>query len=206
MVQQEYQHHSSLSETMKANVLTKGRILKRLDQDNNSNCTGLHVASVCLPLPSGWHPLLQTRQSTAEHKGQQAHLWSRGHCRQRSVRTSAWLHTCFLGIQGVWCLQPPAKSPVMNHCSYVSSCAPQKILLLHLRTEGNLQMSIMCGTRYCSLKCKGVHEAGKTKCEELTSRTKTQIKTPTKKHNAQMLLSVRRLSIVWLFNYMSECP
>ena len=64
--------------------------------------------------------------------------------------------------------------------------------------KGDIQMSYMWNN---VLLAKGVHKAEKPKC----SRVKTQIKTPTKLHNAQMLLSVRRLLIAWLFNYMSEC-
>ena len=43
-VQQEYQRHPSLSEILKANVLTRGRTLERLDQDNYSD---LHWSSHC---------------------------------------------------------------------------------------------------------------------------------------------------------------
>ena len=128
------------------------------------------------PCSASWHPLRWTRQSAAEHKGQQAHPWPRGqhrhqrYHRQRSAGKHVHVHLCkymashlFLkALKGVWHLWPPAKHPVVNHCNCTSSCVSQKILLLHLRTEGNLQMSYMWNN---VLLAKWVHDAEKTKCK-----------------------------------------
>ena len=141
------------------------------------------------PCSASWHPLRWTRQSAAEHKGQQAHPWPRGHQRytgkeaQESMCKYMASHLFLKALKGVWHPWPPAKHPVVNHCNCTSSCVPQKIPLLHLRTEGNLQMSYMWNN---VLLAKWVHEAEKTKCKRLISRTKTQIKTATKQHNAQV--------------------
>ena len=66
MVQQEYQCHSSLSDILKANVFTRWRTWKGWTRTTTATCTGLHVASVHLPL---YHWLTSSTAGQTEHKG-----------------------------------------------------------------------------------------------------------------------------------------
>ena len=77
--------HPSLSEILKENVLTRGRALERLDQNNHSCCTGCHDVNTLFPCTACWHPLQWTRQST---KGNEFTLDiedSAGKCKQAST-------------------------------------------------------------------------------------------------------------------------
>lgn len=171
-----------LNEILKASVYSRGRTLERLDQDNYSD---LHW-STRRECPLSLVPLTDIIYGGSDgsqgFKGDELilDLESGGSLttphskKRRKVRASKYMASrSFVkaleesGVHGL----PP------NVPSWITATAPPPVrpkrYFCCICGRKGIYRCPTCGTRYCSLKCKGAHESEKTKCKGLNSRTKT---------------------------------
>lgn len=175
------QPQQPLSEILKAGVCSRGRTLERLDQDNYSD---LHWSSR-RECPLSLIPLTEiiyggSDGSQQGFKGDELILDLESGSnlaphskKRRKVRASRYMASRSfvkaLEESGVYGLPP-------NVPSWITATAPPPVrpkrYFCCICGRKGIYRCPTCGTRYCSLKCKGAHEAEKTKCKGLTSRTK----------------------------------
>ena len=148
--------------------------MERLDQDNYRN---LHWSSCCECLLS-LVPLAdilycgpdRTQRTTSSSLTQRAAVALQAKkCMYKYMTSHLFLR--IIKESGVCILQ--------NVLSWITAtvfilCTPGDTFCCICRWKGIPQMSYVCRTAYCLQKCKEIHEAEKTKCKGLTSRTKTQ--------------------------------